>query len=276
MKYLNNLLALMLFFFIVNEAVSQKAPGYMGRRLSVNYSSILLPNVSNVNKNGDKGFTNLNYKHRLSLEYSLNRKRSIGFAFEMYNTGIEYNFEIEQSLNDEGQNSSSYRSLRYYPEGYGKISAKSFSLYKVNYRNGISPLGKHMILGVKVIFASTDLSELTFHGSPYLYDFEGPIPNYEKTKESLKNTEFGFVWGYGVNRIIQDRVLISFGFDFTILPFAFIDYVKSKSDIYNFEDGADQYSSYNSQEELFKTYTAKRLFSHELFNLKIGIGFLAY
>jgi hypothetical protein len=290
MKFLKNIFILVLITLMVNAGFSQKAPGYMGIKTMMSYSAIFSPNLFNINKNGEKGIKKLNYKHKFSLEYSINRKSSIGVAYEMYQTGIKYNFSINESEAN-GENYSygnEYDNTEYSPSGFGVISAKSISLYHVNYNNGISPLGKNMVFGLKVIFASTDISGVSFTGrksvtaynsSGYSYD-EYVDVNYSKINESLNNVEFGFIFGYGVNRIIKDRVVLSFGFDFTLLPFAFLDYVKSKSGEYNFSSvvDTDQYleDNYDSEKEIYESYTAKRLFSHEFFNVRIGIGFLAF
>jgi hypothetical protein len=276
MKNMKKILLIIILFNATNFVFAQKAPGYLGKTILVSYSGNFFPAVANPNKNGEQGFTSFNYIHKVSLDYVINRKGSIGFAFETYTTGVDYDFNFRNSETDQYGNTIS--DITYYPNGYGTLNVKGISIYKSIYRKGISPLGKHTIFGLKLLFASTDLSTVKFTGTRYDYNYytAGEEETYNTTNKSIKNMEIGFIWGYGVNRIIQDFVVLNFGFELTLLPSAFFDVIKENQGSHSFSGDQDPYAEYKTEVELFESYGSKRLFRGQFFNIKISIGFLAH
>jgi len=95
----------------------------------------------------------------------------------------------------------------------------------------------------------------------------------------------GFFYGAGVNRIIKDRIVISLGFELAFTWSAMGEFFGDNNKNYDFTDynalGVSNSPSYNngnvtSIEEAFQKISTERTFTSQFFNLKIGIGFLAY
>ena len=81
-------------------------------------------------------------------------------------------------------------------------------------------------------------------------------------------TKFGIMWGYGVSRIIMDKVVFKLGIESAILPFTLFSYL---GDVQNTNNTTE-----NGEIEMFKKYAAKRLFASQFVNLTFSIGFLAH
>jgi hypothetical protein len=270
MKSLFNLL-LIIALFISCNVFGQTAPGYMGRKLVISYSPNFSPTIANPNKNNKKGLTSFNLNHEVSVEYSLSRKVSLGGSFQMYQTGVDYNFSIyEQRSNQSSYNGYDVANFRN-DVGYGLLNVKAISVYRLKFRKGISPLGKHSILGIKILHSSTDLSNTNFTDSYYnSATRRNELEKHKTTEKSISTVNFGIVWGYGVNRVIKDLVVLKFGFKVNYMFMNTGDYFRTV------RSPNDQNTSEFQEIDMFKNASEKRLFAAEFFNITIGIGFLAH
>jgi len=265
-----------IFVFVANLIVAQQAPGYLGKRLVASYTPKFMLSAFNPNKNGEEGFTKFNYAHRLSLDFAVNRKVTYGVAFEMYSTGIEPEFSLYQEYPDAGNNYySSSNLLAYEAQGHGVLNVKGVSLYRYKYRKGIAPLGKHSILGLKLLYASMDFSDLEFLSNNYYTGNSNnqAIDVYDISSGETSTMQIGFVWGYGVNRIIMDKVTIRLGVESTLFPLKLLSMFQS---VENEDYLLGRTTSTSEVKNLFQKQAIKRMSQVEVFNITLGIGFLAY
>jgi opacity protein-like surface antigen len=228
-----------------------------------------------INKNGESGFTSYNFTHRLSADFAVNRKVTYGAAFEMYSTGIAPEFSLYKANTVVGNNYYGNNLLEYNYEGYGVLNVKGLSLYRYKYKKGIAPLGKHSILGLKLLFASTDLSNLEYSASYYTNSSSSSQTEdiYDLSSSEISTMQVGFTWGYGVNRIISDKVTIRLGVESTLFPLKLFAVFKG---VDNEDYYLDKASSISTTKELFTKQSIKRMTQVEMFNITLGIGFLAY
>ena len=286
---MKRLVVILILAFGLNNIKAQVAPGYMGKRLLVEYSGSTAPAIFRVNQNGNKGFDPIppefnlpfNYGHKFTLNYTLNRKSAIGASFEMYNTGVNYENTNIQIVDWDG-NDNYYKSETrlYSPDGYGVVKINGISLFYQKYKNGIAPLGKHSNFGFKLLFVNTEMDSANFIGNKREGGEEEVIAY---TPPSVSSVEWGLFYGLGVNRIIKDRIVISLGFELALIFSAYGEFGKewdytdislnrASNDIYDQVDN----NGVNTEADLFKKMSSKRVFSSQFFNIKIGIGFLAY
>ncbi len=300
MREMRYILVLFISLFFIKITSAQRTPGYMGKRLIVEYSGSTAPAIFRPNKNGNNGFDPIppefnlpfNYGHKLTVNYSLNRKIGVGASFELYSTGTDLSnvFFLSTSIDQFGNNNRtnySAQGTEENPETFtGIVNIKGISLFRTSYRNGIAPLGKHSIIGFKLLFVSTDLSQVDFIGTERINNQQVVDVHYNLPSGGLTTTEWGIFYGVGVNRIIHDKIVLSLGFELAFIYSALGEFAGNYERSYDFSDGgrinASQFGNTNvnngidSAEELFKKMGAERAFSSQFFNLKIGIGFLAY
>ncbi|NQX97668.1 MAG: hypothetical protein HRT73_07280 [Flavobacteriales bacterium] len=269
----------------ISNLFAQVAPGYMGKRLIIEYSGSTAPALFRPNKNGENGLFSWNYGHKITANYSLNRKVAVGASFELYKTGVDYDglgFVEGRGDNNFGGTERSFFS----PNGYGIANIKGLSIFRAKYKNGITPLGKYSVWGLKLLFVSTDLSEVKFRGfKPSNNSNIDEEVFLDLPKGGMNTTEWGVFYGAGVNRIIKDRIVISLGFELAFTWSAMGEFFGDNNKNYDFTDynalGVSNSPSYNngnvtSIEEAFQKISTERTFTSQFFNLKIGIGFLAY
>ena len=266
-----------IFIFTINLVTAQQAPGYLGKRLVVSYTPKFMLSMFHVNKNGEEGFTSFNYSHRFSLDFAANRKVSYGVAFEMYSTGVDPEFSLYQ-INADAENYYSYsidNVLEYSSHGYGILNVKGVNLYRYKYRKGIAPLGKHSILGIKLLYGTMDFSKLEFSTNYYSISSGQQTKDvYNISSSEASTVQIGFVWGYGVNRIVADKVTIRLGVESTLFPLKLFSMFQSVgNDEYYLNYGA---TTASEAKDLFQKQAIKRMSQVEVFNITLGIGFLAY
>lgn len=260
---MKNILLLISILFICNSSFSQKAPGYMGKRLVPSYSFGFAPTIFNPKNNGEKGILNFNLFHQIKLDYVTSRKSSFGIGYETYSTGIDY---------DNGYNNY-IRDVNIYFSGYGILNVKGFQLYKSFYRSGIAPMGKKHSIGIKVLFSSTNFENVDATiNKPNDYSYYSRS-TYE-FKEGGRSKDFGLTYGYSSSRIIFDKLVLSFGFDVNLIYSAHFKYLDAflNSNKYN----SDATLINQTEEEYLNDKAKQRVFSSQLLMIKIGIGFLAY
>lgn len=264
---MKNILLLISILFICNSSFSQKAPGYMGKRLVPSYSFGFAPTIFNPKNNGEEGILNFNLFHQIKLDYVISRKSSFGVGYETYSTGIDYDNGYDNYIRD----------VRIYFSGYGILNVKGFHLYKSFYRSGIAPMGKKHSIGIKVLFSSTDfenvdatIKEPKMNSNNYLYY---PISTYE-IKEGGTSKDFGLTYGYSSSRIIFDKLVLSFGFDVNLIYSAHFKYLHAY--LNGSEYNSDATLIDQTEEEYLNDKAKQRVFSSQLLMIKIGIGFLAY
>lgn len=265
----------------ISGLVAQVAPGYMGKRLLVEYSGSFAPAIFRFNPNGEKGFDPIppefnlpfNYGHKLSISYVLNRKRMVELGYERYSTGTEYRASFNK-LDRENLYSEELNIM----SGYGIVNSNVINLGYRNFVNGIAPLGKYRTYGLKLLFSNTNLDNMNFTtndniGNDIYIDY---IP-----KKDIKTVEWGLYYGFGINRIIADKIVINIGAELALMLSALGEFRQSY-DGSNFiitedenPDVSSQFDVVSVDDYLIKK-SSKRVFSSQFFNIKIGIGFLAY
>jgi len=139
--------------FVVGSAFGQ-APGYMGKKLLITGEVSFLNALFNPNHNMNSGLRNLsmNVRATTDLDLVIARNATIGATFDVFATGMEYDWNTERYTEWLVPNIDTlFGNARITGYGYG-INYKIFR--KVS-KNGIAPVGNYvkfdlMILDTKV------------------------------------------------------------------------------------------------------------------------------
>lgn len=287
---MKNIIIIVLLSFTFGTLFSQEAPGYMGKKLVIGYSTVGAPSLFRVNSNGKNGIDlfppgfkfPMNYGHKITGTYSINRKASYGASIEMYKTGVDYSgVYITQADIEDDRLLDSYT----YRGGYAVLNSYGIAFFKSYYSDGISPLGRHQNVGLKIVYSTTDMASLNFYDSYNNANNNGVERKYQAPSKTPSSLNWGLTYGMGINRILFDRLVFNIGFEVALMLSALSEWGEDWNTYYDFTDytgvnnssGVIEYNkNLSSESELHKKMGSERVFTSQFFNLKIGIGFLAY
>ncbi|MCF8299327.1 MAG: hypothetical protein K9J13_17390 [Saprospiraceae bacterium] len=249
---------------LVSQVFSQ-APGYQGKRLSVNYNIFINPALSNPtmsdfeseNYSGSGSYYGIeriftfNKRNRISFDYVLSRRNSIGIGFEFFKTRFK--------LNENDLFSSRYEYTRQYLariNGYiGNISTSIVNAHYTFYSNeSIAPLGKYTQIDLGIIRYSAEFDDKKFSES-----FRDEFANY-----SPYNAWY-FGLNYGRKRIFFDRLILDYGVQGCFIPGSYL-----------YKNWFDFNELSFTERNYLKETSKNRLFHHMLINIHFGIGFLIF
>lgn len=263
---------LLFILLIQSTLVNAQVAGYMGKRLSLGYSNYFSPSLLGRSANSTEDFTpGINSTHCVNLEYTLKKKTNFCIGVQFSKMGV-----IKQSYNYtytyvDPWNGSSYLmggTAYYMPSNRLPMQLKTtnisfgFKFFRSGY---IAPLGKYNKLEF-VVF----MNNVTYDRSAF-YTSNSRTPEHKITT-SMGNGNYDFnsfavALTFGKQRILFDRIIVDTGIRFALSPNAVVNYMVN--DFFGEE--------YNQTiEDQIKTNTNTRIFTSQVFNFHIGLGFLAF
>lgn len=270
-----------LFFILLFSASSfAQAPGYMGKKLTIAYGNHFFPAIISANPNMNSGEEDIqfgiNYNHCLTAEYILKPRFSMGASYQFFNTAMRMTKSFHY---DVSEIDGSYTSLdiSYNPKPYKPfmIATKMFGIsFKFFHPGSLAPLGKYR--KIDLLFLINDVSYNN-------YAFTQIRNNSYNSGDVVSRTKMGtgfysyktmaIAFTFGKQRVLFDRIIIDYGCRIGIVPQGLLSAL-----VYDDDNPFTVYTDGNGNSfELYtKRNTHMRLFAHELFNFRIGLGFLAF
>lgn len=252
-------LPLLLFVFPF-FLMGQKAPGYLGKRFSIEYNAFLFPSFQNPNRseytNGSSDDfrqegSSVNLQQYFLTQWSISKKLSlvgsIGF--------VKTNF-----LPDD--NNSRFRF-----DAYPGLKVINYNLGLRVFTQHFAPLGQYFEFRLGV-------AQLKTGDFSYNYvDYDGNVLN--ATIKGGTMTRPSIAVGYGVNRILMDILVLSYGVDVSFFAGGFGNNVVLTGEFINndFEYTYEEGSTAGNEKELL-SMAAGRYGLHCALNVKVGIGIL--
>jgi hypothetical protein len=197
-------------FILVNYLYSQ-TPGYMGKKTVAGYGIELSPvtygaNYYNKTVLGRHGNAEeiplwLNSTHQLFYEHNFDKNLMFGCAVKYCRTGYD--------------NQATVNNLSQKPQGAYKINAIQFQPYfKQYYRSYVAPWGRYIMFGpvASVIFTKHNLQ---MHIKNSVDQHDTLITDFGKNIQTHFSADF--MLGFGRSRIINERTVIDFGFNFHLI-----------------------------------------------------------
>jgi len=272
------------FLFIASFSFSQVA-GYMGKRFVIAYENYFFPafmgpGTSNANKNSmwSPGFNSV---HCLNLDFTAKNRINFCVTLQYMKTGIAYRTGSSRLLNT----NSSYGTIYPYPHedtstGYtssngsrygGDFSTpavlSSFNIgggVKIFSPGSIAPVGRYIKFEVLVFHETVTYDNQNFYIQDYNSSF-GNINNETKVTEGTgiyHYQNFTISFTSGRQRVLGNRIVLDYGFRIGLTPSVIPVFL--------------EVSEKKGMSDSYRTYSTYRLFRQQLFNLHIGIGFLAF
>jgi hypothetical protein len=252
---------LIIFSFYANDASGQNIPGYLGQKLMIGYEANISPNLGfNPGLNSDftesrqdgKGF-GINLQHKLNIEYVIGKKWSVigGFVFS--------------------RSAMDIREINLLTDRYHTIFLTGYTIAFKNYSKILAPIGAFVEYKAGLYSMKSEAlnySLVTIAGDERI---TGSYPSADAV--TAPYLELGF----GVNRAISDRLILTYGFrvGYIITSGA---YSNSLLDFGKHETPAEFFNADIADSEYVSTeignLVAGRFFSESLVNLSIGVSFL--
>ena len=271
MKLVTTLYLVLLGIFAIVPLHGQ-VPGYLGKRISLEYSAELGAALQGVTQNntgfGDvfrgrddfsqKSF-GLSYNHNAKVSFVLTRHFSIGVQASQYYTGLTTNMETQAIVDPSEVHSHT---------NFHRLNIQSLGLNVMHFvksRGALAPLGAYFSLGFDRMKISGEILDRVVYER-----FESdPISEYNLISIDQNMTLNSFSFSAGNNRIFFDRFIFKIGVIFRI-PILFEGFSETfRSDYFT-----DPRFETDPNQVIFEMDTFNRLLSHNIMKLEIGFGIL--
>lgn len=246
--------------------------GYMGKRLSLSYSNYFSPSLLGRSANSTTDFSlGLNTTHCGNLEYVIKKRTNfcIGIQFSKLGT-IKESYNYTFTYVDPWGNSSYLQSgtAYYLPSNRLPMQLKmtniavGFKFFRSGY---IAPVGKYNKLEFVLFMSDLTYESKSFYSSPSRRPEDKISTSMGSGHYEFKS--FAVAFTFGRQRILFDRLILDTGIRFAVSPNMFVNYMVT--DFFG-----DEYDK--TIEEQIKFNTNTRIFTSQVFNFHIGLGFLAF
>lgn len=224
---------------------SQGAPGYLGKKMVAGYEMRTFPSFANPNSEitdpSEDISTSLNAQHRLFFERVIGTRSSLGIDVGYISTFYLSSNSFAKNITAE------------------EVSALSFDISYKYYSFHSAPFG---------LYSKFSLGMVQVNPSDY---FKEGASLFSKdlfiSGQSRNMLNIGV--GYGVNRVIADKLLLGLGFDIN-LSFPGLAQKTSDDERYFDEDSGDS----ELNQEILSDRAMGRIAIQNLLNFKITIGYL--
>ncbi len=237
----------------------QSVPGYLGKRFSIEYNAFLFPslvnpNSSRFNPRGEfklktRGIS-INLQHNLIAQWCVSKRVSIVGSINYVNTN--YLPSLSPGFN---------LILTEYPS----MKARGFEVGLRLFNQHIAPLDHFMEFHMGFTRVSNDDYSYSYQDGSY------PVEHFTISGGSMIRPSFGIA--IGANRIIKDRILISYGLNSNFYTGGFGYQVVLTTD----ETKEELFYASGNQEYNQKTLTkmaAGRYAVQSVINIRLGIGII--
>ncbi len=238
----------MVISLFLSGSVFGQAPGYMGKKLLVTGEVSFLNALFNPNHNMNSGLRKFSFNVRgtADLDYVVARNGSIGATFDVFVTGMEYEWNTTEHSNLLVPNiDSRYDHARISGYGYGI----NYKIFRNPSRGGIAPVGS---------YAKFDIMLLDTRARAFDKD------NDQAHSFSYQFFTPAFSITLGSQRIYWDFLILRSGVQIGIVPMGISPYMQH----------LDQGIVRENQKQDLRARTEARLFSYYLLNINFGVGFL--
>jgi hypothetical protein len=145
--------------------------------------------------------------------------------------------------------------------------------FKFFQRGVFAPVGKYRKLGCALMF-----TKLEYENDRFLYYDDYSHKSRYRSFGNGEYSDVNFVITYeiGAQRVIANRFVLDGGLRVGVMPGPILRVFSDAFFDTNESDYAYSWGSYQTVDERLEMKLRNRLFTHELFSIHVGIGFLAF
>ena len=249
------------FFILISVFMNAQTPGYMGKHCMIGYTNnfspaLLMANAKSVDPPG------INSSHCFNLDYVIKNRTSFCVSYQFMKTGMNFdnNIDIEDAA-------TSYN-LSYEPKSKLPMQLKSNNItlgFKFFKRGNFAPVGKYKKLDLMLMFSTVSYEQnaFTYHD----YNSSTQVRrNYGKGEYNFST--FAIAYTLGRQRVFFNCLVLDYGVQFAATPAGLLGSVLGDNSYY-VENGSELEAAIKHQKNV-------RLVGHQLVNIHLGLGFLAF
>lgn len=268
-------------FCLFPFAIKAQAPGYLGKKFTVEFSTGIGPAIDGPTQN-NRGYNNIlgnrydteepptthglgfNVAFEGSVNYVVKRFGSVGLTISQYHTGVR-TFMDAASLSTQASNVEI--------ENLHRVNVRSiglrYTLFRSN-KGALGPIGRSYYFGIEKMFITGEIIDriLRYNSS----DEQAPLSGHRPLNITQDYQPFAISFGFQKTSLYFDQMLVRVGVGMHV-PLAplgeTINYIEG-----NYSNHPDYETSQN--EAIFEVDTYKRLLFHGLFRFEVGVGYLLF
>jgi hypothetical protein len=248
--FLNSMRIRIITFFLITSvpAFAQYSKGYMGRRMILTINGMYFPASEATGRKAD-GFR-LNTTHTAGIEFVAGNETSLCASAGFFKTGLTYDKRVYTRYSEGGIYYTGHSDIPV------TISVKQFSIAIKKFRHrAIAPIGFNLKWELFYQTGTVDFNKDHFFWEKR--DYFGTIRLVNPSSGSISYKAIGFGFSIGFQRILFDRMVLDYGARLALCAG---------------DDGP--YSDPVVGNIMPKAYA--RVLGQQLFNVRIGLGFLAF
>lgn len=269
---MKKVLIIILFFqgLILNAQVA----GYMGKRMTIGYSNYFSPSYLGRSANSTVRSLGLNTVNCFNMEYTIGKRTNLCVGGQFGKTGFvkeggfTYNYTYYDSAYIPAEPIKDQKTIYYLPKNGLPMQMRSlnFSLGFKFFRTGyIAPVGAYTKVELILFMNHVTYDPKAFYANTARYEEERIKTNVGPGTYNFKSLAIAAT--FGRQRILFDRLVLDAGIRLAVSPNMVLNYIT-----------ADIFGESNTvtMEEQIRLNSNTRLFTAQIFNFHLGIGFLAF
>ncbi len=266
---------------ILNKNINAQVPGYLGKTFSIQIDLNTEPALNGPTQSNN-GLSNnlfgykekkmdLSYRVGCTLSKAISKATNLILECDNFKTGLREKY-ISLTGGNKTIGSDFYYDLH---DCFHLINVKSVGIgaqfFSYNKRGAIAPLGFYLAPSIGISLVTGEIIDRNSKINALSNGIINPFP-------ISQNSKLGYIkFELGKNYIVADRIIINFSVN-TKLYSTLITTSKPKvlSENYSAEYKYDEVLDEKINQKSFDYKLMKRLFAHDFFSGKIGIGFLIF
>ncbi|MCE3280446.1 MAG: hypothetical protein K0S44_2637 [Bacteroidetes bacterium] len=250
--------------------LNAQVAGYMGKRMTIGYSNYFSPSFYGRSANSTVRSLGMNTVNCFNVEYTIGKRTNFCVGGQFGKTGFVkeggFNYKYyDSTYSDPVQTDVT---LHYLPKNGLPMQMRSlnFSVGFKFFRSGyIAPVGAYTKVELLLFMNRVTYDPLAFYANTARYEEERIKTRIGTGTYNFKSLAIAAT--FGRQRILFDRLVLDAGIRLAVSPNMVLNFISTEV----FGDG------YNStMEEQIRLNSNTRLFTAQLFNFHLGIGFLAF
>jgi hypothetical protein len=263
---------LIFILFFQGLFLNAQVAGYMGKRFTIGYSNYFSPSFLGRSANSTVRSLGMNTVNCLNAEYTIGKRTNFCVGGQFSKTGFVktggFNYTYYDSTYSYTDPSRINGTLHYLPKNGLPMQMRSlnFAVGFKFFRSGyIAPVGAYTKVELVMFMNRITYDPKAFYLDEARYEEKrvGKIGNGTYDFKS-----FAIAATFGRQRILFDRLVLDAGIRLAFSPNMVLNYISTEV------FGDDGYNS--TMEEQIRLNSNSRLFTAQVFNFHLGIGFLAF
>jgi hypothetical protein len=261
---------LIIILFLQGLNLNAQVAGYMGKRMTIGYSNYFSPSFLGRSANSTVRSLGLNTVNCLNMEYTIGQRTNLCGSGQYGKTGFVKEGGFHYRYVDPSNPSDPFTdgTIHYLPKNGLPMQMRSinisvgFKFFKTGY---IAPIGAYTKIELVLFMNRITYDPKAFYANTVRYEENRIMTNVGPGTYDFRSLAIAAT--FGRQRILFDRLVLDAGIRLAFSPNMVVNVVSG-----NFVN--DGYTT--NIDDQIKLNSNSRLFTAQVFNFHLGIGFLAF